>query len=72
MNRREKLRALREAHDSWALENEADAAKRYFPQDHPRPGSDYNQHNIDIGASGSAQDEYAKTAARILGLPAAS
>lgn len=72
MNRREKLRALREEHDKWALDNEEDAARRFFPDDHPRPGSDYNLHNIDIGASAAAQDAYAATAARILGLPAAS
>ena len=72
MTRAERLRALRLAHDDWAERNAEDAGQRFFPQAHPRPGSDYNLHNIDIGASGEAQDEWAATAAEILGLPAAS
>lgn len=68
MNRQEKLRALRQAHDDWTARHAEDAGTRFRPQDHPRPGSDYNQHNVTVDADGVAQDEWAATAARILGL----
>lgn len=67
-NRAQRLRELRLAHDAWVEDHEQGASARFRPERHPKPGSDYNLHHVTYDADGAAQDEYAATAARILGL----
>lgn len=67
--RGERLRQVRELHDRWVLRNLAGAASGFDPAAHPKPGSDYNQHHVDVDADGAAQDEFARAARRVLGLP---
>jgi hypothetical protein len=60
--RRQKLRALSEAHDSWVQRHLADVADVF----EPRSGrSDYNLHNVDLDADGQAEDELAGELAEI-------
>lgn len=67
--RRQKLAAIAKAHDTWVDEHLADVSPEFAPADYPKPGSDYNQHNLDVDASGEAEDELALMLAGVLEEP---
>lgn len=64
-----KLRAIREAHDTWVGEHTEAVGARFDPAAHPKPGSDYNQHHVDIDADGAQLDEFADAVTRALTQP---
>ena len=65
--RRQKLAAIAKAHDEWVDENLASAP--FDSAGYPKPDSDYNQHYLDVEASGEEEDELATKAAGIFGTP---
>lgn len=64
--RRRRLAQLGRWHHEWATRTLPDA--QYRPAEHPKPGSDYSQHYVDLGADAAAEDEFHRRARRILGL----
>jgi hypothetical protein len=40
------------------MANLAEADEVFDPAAHPKPGSDYNQHVLDIDASGKTEDDF--------------
>lgn len=65
-----RLRELGEWHDEWAATHGASAG--FHPDQHPKPGSDYNQHHVDLDATPEAEDAFHARARQIMGLPPAS
>ncbi|WP_091453193.1 hypothetical protein [Micromonospora inyonensis] len=63
--RRRRLVALGDWHREWA--DKQDTAAAFDPSGRP-PGSDYNQHHVDVDATGPAQDEYHTKARKIMGI----
>jgi len=64
-----KLRAIRDTHDAWVDSNAEAAGARFNPAAHPKPDSDYNQHNVDIDADGEQLDAFADAVAQALAPP---
>lgn len=50
-------------------ENLSAVSADFDPAAHPKADSDYNQHNVDVDASGEAEDRFAAMLAGILGEP---
>lgn len=67
--RRQKLAAIAKAHDEWVNEHLASVSSEFDPAAYPKPGSDYNQHNLDVDASGEAEDELAAKVEAVFGGP---
>lgn len=65
--RKQRLAAIAKAHDEWVDGQLAAVSPEFDPSAHPKPGSDYNQHNVDVDASGEAEDELAAKVAAIFG-----
>lgn len=61
-----KLMELAKWHDEWSAAHENDGDFR--PEEHPRAGSDYNVHHIDVDPSGAAEAEFMMKASKIMGL----
>lgn len=55
--RRARLNAVAKAHDAWVEENLSEVG--FHPAEYPKPGSDYNQHYLDVEATGEMEDELA-------------
>jgi hypothetical protein len=62
--RKARMAALADAHDEWVGEKLAAGKVPFKPQGR-KPGSDYNQHNVDLEAD---DDAFHAKAKRILGL----
>lgn len=67
--RRQKLAAIAKVHDEWVDEHLAAVSSEFDPAAHPKEDSDYNQHNVDVDASGEAEDELAAMLANVLVVP---
>jgi hypothetical protein len=69
----DEIRQVRELAD-WHREWMAKWADRagFHPGEHPKPGSDYNLHHVDLDAPQEALDEYYRRAAEIMGDSSAS
>jgi hypothetical protein len=61
----ERLRRLAELHRAWTTRHLQQAP---FRPEGRRDGSDYNQHYLDLEATGDAEDEFMTPAREILGL----
>jgi hypothetical protein len=64
--RRRRLAALARVHHEWTMRHLASSA--FHPDKHPKPGSDYNQHHLDIEATPEQLDELHSEARRVMGI----
>ncbi|GII87072.1 hypothetical protein Ssi03_50620 [Sphaerisporangium siamense] len=60
-----RLAALAAAHDAWVAERLPGAE---FRPEGRRPGSDYNQHYLDVNPSADAEDDFQRRARQAMGL----
>jgi len=63
------LAAVAKAHDAWVEQNLSAVAGEFDPAAHPKDGSDYNQHNLDVDATGGMEDELAQLLAGVFDDP---
>lgn len=66
--KRRRLRELGDWHAEWSARAAADPRTGFHPEQHPKPGSDYNLHEEDLDAPTSLQDEFHRRARQIMGL----
>jgi len=64
LKRRERLAQLAQLHDEWVDDN-LESAGADFDSSGRVADSDYNQHHVDVDASGEAQDDFHQQAAQI-------
>lgn len=63
------MAAIAKAHDEWVNEHLAGVSSEFDPAAYPKPGSDYNQHNLDVDASGKVEDELVAKVEAVFGGP---
>jgi hypothetical protein len=61
-----KLRALGDFHAEWTAQHADEAG--FHPTEHPKPGSDYNVHHVDLDAPAAAETEFHDRARQIMGI----
>lgn len=60
-----RLKELADWHAEWVAKWAGRAG--FHPEEHPKPGSDYNLHHVDLDAPPEALDEYYRRADEIMG-----